>query len=678
VSSYREPVRIGKQKIQVTYKTLAAEIMEHTMYKVLLIEDDMLDQMAFQRFIEDQKLLYDYTIAGSVSEAQSILDCEQFDIIVSDYSLGDGTALDILNSVKNTPIILTTGAADEQVAIKAWRAGAYDYLPKDFNRNYLKAIPKAIENTIKRKNTEEALDRKQKNLEAIFDAAPIGMLLADENMMIIRVNSVVKQMLHREYPQIINRQIGDALSLVKNAHNKITCKCGQACAECLLKKTIKSVLNSGPPIHNIEIHPTLKIDNKEISLWFRISAEPIIIDDRRHVLLAVDDITERKKAEEERRLADEKYRTIFESSAVAITVADDQERLVSWNSFWEGLLGLEGEDIYLRPIQSFYPPGEWERIRGYDVRKKGMQHHLETRMVKMDGEVINVDISLSILKNSEGKTTGSIGVIRDITERKKAEEKLKETMELKSQFISTVSHELRTPLTGMVEGLAIVLDEVVGTINEKQRRFLDIAKRNAERLSDLINDLLDFQKLEAGRMKLDIQSNDIEKVLSEVQEIMTLCAKKSQVELLFTCSEDLPRAKFDRAKVIQVLTNLVSNAIKFTPEKGKVSVDVQHNDDDWIISVSDTGMGIPKEALPKIFERFYRVHRRGKEIQGTGLGLAIVHRIVMMHGGRIEVESEVDQGTTFTVYLPLDTKSSSEISSGEADKFLENTVAKVL
>jgi PAS domain S-box-containing protein len=401
-----------------------------------------------------------------------------------------------------------------------------------------------------------------------------------------------------------------------------------------------------------------------------------MIDDHRNVILAVDDVTEHKMAENELRLAEEKYRTIFENSATAITVADDQGRLISWNKFTECLLGFDKEYLYLRPVKSLYPRGEWERIRACQPRQKGMQHNFETSMITKNGRTIEVDMSLSVLVDSEGKTTGHIGVIRDITERKKAEEKLKETMALKSQFVSTVSHELRTPLTGMKEGLAIVLDEVVGPINEKQKGFLDIAERNAERLSDLINDLLDFQKLEAGRMKLDIQSNNIEEVFSEARETMTLCAEKSQVEFLFVCSEDLPVARFDRDKVIQVFTNLVSNAIKFTPEKGRVSVNVQRQNEDWVISVSDTGMGIPKEALPKIFERFYRVKRRGKQIQGTGLGLAIVHEIVTMHGGRIEVQSKVNQGTTFTVSLPLNARPVSKASSVKEDNILENAVVE--
>ncbi len=651
-------------------------MMEDARYKLLMVEDDKLDQMAFKRYVETQKLLYDYQIANSISDARRILDSEKFDIIVSDYSLGDGTALDILNLVDDIPVVLVTGAGDEEVAIKAWKAGAYDYLPKDVDRKYLMALPKTIQNTIDRKKMEDALQRKQRNLEAIFDAVPVGMLIANGSMVITRVNNAVRRMLHIDYPEIINKEVGEVLGCINSTNNEKGCGHDPACARCLLRKTVKSVFNSGQSVHNVEIHPTLKIDNKETELWFRVSAEPVVIDDRKHMVIAVDDVTERKKAEHERRLAEEKYWTIFENSAVAITVADDQERLVSWNKFTEGLLGFDEKELHLKPIRSLYPPGEWERIRAFDVRQKGMQHHLETKVIKKDGSVIDIDISLSILKSPEGRTTGSIGVIRDITERRQAEEKLKETMEIKSQFISTVSHELRTPLTAIKEGVAIVLDGVVGEVNKEQEKFLEIAKRNVDRLSALINDVLDFQKLEAGRMKPDISSNDIKQVISEVYEIMALFAAKNHVELVSEPAEDLPEAEFDIAAIIRVLTNLVSNAIKFTPEKGRVSISVRQQNDDLAISVSDTGMGIPKEELSKIFERFHRVKRRGQEIQGTGLGLAIVHKIVMMHGGRIEVESEVDKGTTFTVFLPLEAKSLPECSSEEMDEVMEDVLAE--
>ena len=131
--------------------------MENTRYKILLAEDDKTDQMAFKKFVENEKLPYDCTIADSVSQAKQILDSDQFDIIISDHSLGDGTALDILDSAKNTPVIVVTGAGDEETAIKAWKAGAYDYLVKDINLNYLKAIPITVENTIKHKMVEKKL-----------------------------------------------------------------------------------------------------------------------------------------------------------------------------------------------------------------------------------------------------------------------------------------------------------------------------------------------------------------------------------------------------------------------------------------------------------------------------------------------------------------------------------------
>ena len=131
--------------------------MKNERYKILLIEDDKLDQMAFKRLVEGENLPYDYKIAGSVSEAQDILQSERYDVIISDYSLGADTAFDILDLVKNTPVILVTGVGDEDVAIKAWKAGAYDYLIKDLNRNYLKAVPITVENAVRHKRTKEKL-----------------------------------------------------------------------------------------------------------------------------------------------------------------------------------------------------------------------------------------------------------------------------------------------------------------------------------------------------------------------------------------------------------------------------------------------------------------------------------------------------------------------------------------
>jgi len=263
----------------------------------------------------------------------------------------------------------------------------------------------------------------------------------------------------------------------------------------------------------------------------------------------------------------------------------------------------------------------------------------------------------------------------DITDRKYAEEELREAIEMKSQFVSTISHELRTPLTSIREAVIIILNEVAGRINKDQRRFLDIAKRNIDRLSRLIDDVLDFQKLNAGKMRFELQENAIEKTVEDAFNTMRPFAQKRSVHLSFDHQPNLSALPFDSDKIIQVVTNLISNAIKFTPEEGHISVSVQQREEHLVIQVSDTGFGIPKESLPKIFERFYRVHRPGKEIKGTGLGLAIVNKIVTGHGGRIDVESELNKGTTFTVLLPLNPKRASDSLPKQMDEQLETTLS---
>jgi len=148
------------------------------------------------------------------------------------------------------------------------------------------------------------------------------------------------------------------------------------------------------------------------------------------------------------------------------------------------------------------------------------------------------------------------------------------------------------------------------------------------------------------------------------------------VHLVVDVEPGLPRAVYDNDRIAQVLINLMSNGIKFTPQGGRVQVSAQRREEYLILKVSDTGYGIPKEDLAKVFDRFYRVYRPGKEIKGTGLGLTIVSKIIAAHGGRIEVESEVDQGTTFTVTLPLSGPASPAAPADEADRRLETVLTK--
>ena len=257
------------------------------------------------------------------------------------------------------------------------------------------------------------------------------------------------------------------------------------------------------------------------------------------------------------------------------------------------------------------------------------------------------------LIKGQGDGDSIVRSIRYSIERKKAEVKLKEAITVKSQFLSVVSHELRTPLTAIKEAIRLVHSESTGELNDEQKEFLDIARRNVDRLARLINNVLDFQKLEAGAMTLDIQENDINVIAKEVKEALTPLAKEKGLTIVTRLDEMVPMVKFDRDSITQVLTNLVNNSIKFTA-KGQVTITTSKGQNIVQVSVSDTGCGIIAEDLPKVFNEFEQLSNSNeRQTGGTGLGLAISKEIIEQHRGKICLESEPGKGTTFYFVLPI-------------------------
>jgi len=248
-----------------------------------------------------------------------------------------------------------------------------------------------------------------------------------------------------------------------------------------------------------------------------------------------------------------------------------------------------------------------------------------------------------------------VRAVRYAIERKQTE-RLKEVVKVKSDFLSTVSHELRTPLTCMKESIDIILGGLVGEINSQQRKFLNITTRNIDRLSRLIDNVLHFQKLEAGKMKLHMAPNDMNEVIRDVKETMAPLADEKGITLDIRLDETIPAADFDKDKITQVLMNLTDNAIKFT-HKGGIVIESYQRDGSVCVYVKDTGLGIRKESLPRLFCEFEQLSdpKEGK-IGGSGLGLAISRKIVEEHNGRIWPESEFNKGTTFYFELPFQQK----------------------
>jgi len=335
-----------------------------------------------------------------------------------------------------------------------------------------------------------------------------------------------------------------------------------------------------------------------------------------------------------------------------LIAVDIDKRIILFNEVAENLCGwkfkeVEGklvdevfqiineqtEEPLENPIEKALQSKEAECGTQYDV------------LVSRDGSRCPVYVSAAPIRKTEGEVVGVVMVFRDVSYERELDR-------MKTDFVSSVSHELRTPLTSIKAYTETILNDK-DMPEETRWNFMDVISEETNRLANLIEDLLEVSRIEAGTAKIELDTVDVTAIIEKVLTALKPLANKKNIELETHISNELPQLPADESKIESVITNLINNAIKFTPENGRVSISVETANDQMSIRISDTGMGIPAEALPKIFNRFYRVYRPGKQIQGTGLGLSIVNKIVEMHNGRIEVESEVDRGTTFTVFIPL-------------------------
>ena len=342
------------------------------------------------------------------------------------------------------------------------------------------------------------------------------------------------------------------------------------------------------------------------------------------------------KANEILQAAEANLRTIIIQNADGIIIVDRNGIIRFVNPAAESLFDREAEELL----------GE---MFGFTVVRG---EATEIEVIRKDGETVVAEMR-PVGIEWEGKAAHLIS-IRDITERRKAEDKIKEAIAIKSEFISMASHELRTPLTAIKEGVRLVITEQTGELNDEQKEFLGIAKRNVDRLARLINDILDFQKLDAGKMEFSMQKNDVNEVVKEIKEAMVHLANEKGVSLITELDDNIPRIKFDRDRITQVLMNIVNNAVKFI-KQGDIIITTAKDDNIVRVCVQDTGPGIKEEDLPKLFREFEQISTgKDRKTSGTGLGLAISRQIIKEHNGEIWAESEYGKGATFHFVLPVE------------------------
>jgi signal transduction histidine kinase/tRNA A-37 threonylcarbamoyl transferase component Bud32 len=341
-----------------------------------------------------------------------------------------------------------------------------------------------------------------------------------------------------------------------------------------------------------------------------------------------------------------KMNAMVEKMSEGVIMFGEEDQLVILNAIARDLLGYQQE---VERNSLFACFREISLLNSLDEIKQAYPAAWakEVRVEKPYMRIIHAE-GMHILDEAK-KPLGTVIIMRDVTRERELDQ-------LKNDFVSLVSHELRTPLGAIKAVNSTLLDGSIGGMNEKQKQFLLLAKRNMERLELLISDLLDVARIEAGKFELTTKPADIAQLIEEVVRMFEMVAKEHRILLHFSCAQGLPMVSVDSNRIIQVLSNLIGNAIKFTPEGGEIAISALCNDGIVQIEVNDNGSGIPQADLTKIFDKFYQVARpadKGETSSGSGLGLTICKAIVEKHKGRIWVESKLGKGSKFCFTLPV-------------------------
>ncbi|MBN2583903.1 MAG: PAS domain S-box protein, partial [Planctomycetes bacterium] len=390
------------------------------------------------------------------------------------------------------------------------------------------------------------------------------------------------------------------------------------------------------------------------------------------------------------------------STEYSIIATDLHGTILSYNEGARRIYGFEPEEIIGAPVQIVIPrdPAEVERSKEIlrQVRREGTFSG-ETVHVRKGGRRFPVRFVQTLRYDDDGNPVGYTTITSDITRRKELEAKLLEYTEnleslvasktrelqdanvqleranqLKGEFLASMSHELRTPLNAIIGFADVLREQLAGPLNDEQKQFVSDILESGRQLLNLINDILDLSKVDAGRMTLEVETVELSSVFDEVQTIIQGMAVRKNLSLAFREEPMGITLRVDRLKLLQILYNLLSNAVKFTPKGGSIRAEAQWRERDTCFRVIDTGVGIPADKIDVIFEEFRQVDSRlSREYGGTGLGLALTRKLVDLHGGTLTVQSEVDKGSTFTFTIPHVLPSDGEPSAIMTERKTEST-----
>ncbi len=480
------------------------------------------------------------------------------------------------------------------------------------------------------------LEAANAQLQTVFDVVNVGMFLIDERGAVKRVNNTVSRWVGRDLSANGDHQPGDLLGCIHAMADPAGCGLTPYCRACPTRNAFETVLRCGQPVHDVETEVVLSVDDREARLWLEVSADPVVLDGKRHVILAMNNITARKQAEE----AMERLASFPKLNPNPITEVD-----------------LEGRVHYVNPTAERLFP---------DLQQNGLAHPWLADWESVALALREGDARVHVREVMIGKQCyqQTIHYVKDfqrvrlygleITARKQAEEALQRTADQLSrsnkeleQFAYVASHDLQEPLRVVNGYVQLIERKYQNRLDDDADQFLHYIVDGVTRMQQLIADLLNYSRV--GTRSAPFRATSMQAVMDRV--LANLKAVIDESGATVTC-DSLPDVYGDETQLVQLFQNLIGNGIKFHGDRPpQIHVSARRDGGYWEFAVRDNGIGVERQYWEQIFVIFQRLHTRQK-YAGTGIGLAICKRIVERHGGRIWLDSQPSQGTTFYFTLP--------------------------
>jgi PAS domain S-box-containing protein len=633
-------------------------------YSVLIIDDNPDDREAFIRALKKVDERCECIEAGEGQGGLALIAEKRPDCVLLDYSLPAMNGIEVLRRIHAIdafmPVIMLTGLGNETVAVQSMKGGAQNYIVKTALTPRLlhSAIVSAVEHAgLERKISAQRnqiseqkleLARSHRLNEAVLNCSSYMIIATDSEGTVLVFNPEAEKRLGYSASEVIGKQTPllwlDSTELGERAQ--------------AMSRQIGAIME--PDFAMLTHHAFLEGASREDWTCVRRNGERFtanfaitpLCDSQGEVtgfLILADDVTAEKERQDALQAREELFRSAMQHAPNGIALVDLSGRFLLVNDALCQLLGYTAEQLRGKHQDTVTDPEDIE-LDLENVRQllagRIASYKVEKRLIREDGGVVQVLLAMSLMRNEDGTPVYFVAQYQDIADRKEIER-------LKTDLVTMVSHELRTPVTSIRGAVGLLSSLASKDLPPRGRQLIDIAVKNCERLTTLINDVLDIDKMTHGQMRFDMKEEDTAALLQEAIEAHRGYTEKLDVSVVMEPVPTSLMVNVDAARLIQVMFNLLSNAAKHSPEKGQVRVGASRMGDKIRIWVKDQGPGVEDEFVKRLFEKYTQgenVDVRG--IASSGLGLHISKQIIEHMGGQIGLDTKVGVGSTFWIELP--------------------------